>query len=281
MKLEGKTCVITGATAGIGLVAAEQLAAMGARILLIARNQARGDAALQRLRERAPGIGHRVYYADLMHITAVKRVAAEISAAEPRIHILINNAGAIFSYRRLTEDGLERHFALNHLAYFLLTLGLRESLFAAAPSRVINTASAAHQAAKLDIGDLQSARGSNGVLAYQRSKLCNLLFTRELARQWADAGVTVNCLHPGFVATDFGTKSGGLLSIIFRAAHTFGISPEKGAQTIVYLAASPEVADVTGGYFFRCRLIQPAPAAEDDSAAQHLWFESVKLAGIA
>src|SRR6516225_3061746 len=169
MKLEGKTCVITGATAGIGLVAAEQLAAMGARILLIARNQARGDAALQRLRERAPGIGHRVYYADLMHITAVKRVAAEISAAEPRIHILINNAGAIFSYRRLTEDGLERHFALNHLAYFLLTLGLRESLFAAAPSRVINTASAAHQAVKLDIGDLQSARGYNGVLAYQRS----------------------------------------------------------------------------------------------------------------
>jgi NAD(P)-dependent dehydrogenase (short-subunit alcohol dehydrogenase family) len=280
MQLAGKTCVITGATSGIGRVAAEELAAMGARLILIARDQNRGEAALRRLRERAPDVAHQIYYADLMHIAAVKRVAAEIAAAEPHIDILINNAGAMFSFRQLTPDGLERHFALNHLAYFVLTLGLRGPLLATAPSRVINTASASHQSAKLDFEDLQIARFYYGLLGYQKSKLCNILFTRELARRWAGTGTTVNCLHPGFVSTGFGTQSGGLLSIILRAAQPFGISPNKGAETIVYLSASPEVADVTGGYFYRCRLIRPAPQAEDDGAAERLWAESAKLAGI-
>ncbi len=280
MQLQGKTCVVTGATSGIGRVAAEELAAMGARLILIARDEARGAAALQRLRERAPGMAHQIYYADLMQLAAVKRVAAEIAAAEPRIDILINNAGAMFSYRAVTQDGLERQFALNHLAYFVLTLGLRERLRAAAPARVINTASASHQSGKLNFEDLQMARFYNGLFAYQRSKLCNILFTRELARRWAGTGITANCLHPGFVASGFGTKSGGLLSIILWAAQPFGISPSKGAQTIVYLATSPEVAETSGGYFYRCRLTQPAPQAEDDSAAARLWAESAKLAGI-
>jgi NAD(P)-dependent dehydrogenase (short-subunit alcohol dehydrogenase family) len=158
MQLEGKTCVVTGATSGIGQVAAEELARMGARLILIARDRARGEATLRRLRERATGAAHQVYYADLMHIAAVKRVAAEIAAAEPRVDILINNAGGIFSFRGLTQDGLERHFALKHLAYFVLTLGLRAPLLAAAPARVINTASASHQSGRLDFDDLQFAR---------------------------------------------------------------------------------------------------------------------------
>jgi NAD(P)-dependent dehydrogenase (short-subunit alcohol dehydrogenase family) len=278
--LEGKTCVITGATSGIGQVAAERLAAMGARLVLIARDQARGEAMLRRLRARAPGPAHRVHYADLMQVAQVKRVATEIATAEPRIDILINNAGAIFSFRRLTPEGLERHFALNHLAYFVLSRGLREPLFAATPSRVINTASAAHQSAKLDFADLQFAKAYNGVSAYQRSKLCNILFTRELARRWAGTGVTVNCLHPGFVASRFGKESGGLLSLVLPAAQLFAISPEEGAETIVYLASSPQVAEVTGRYFFKCRAITPAPQAEDDGAAERLWLESAKLAGV-
>jgi NAD(P)-dependent dehydrogenase (short-subunit alcohol dehydrogenase family) len=278
--LEGKTCVITGATSGIGEVAAVRLAAMGVRLILIARDRARGEVMLRRLRARAPAAAHRVHYADLMRVAEVKRVAAEIAAAEPRIDILINNAGALFSFRRLTAEGFERTFALNHMAYFVLSHGLREPLLAAAPSRVINTASAAHQSAKLDFADLQFAKAYNGVSAYQRSKLCDILFTRELARRWAGTGVTVNCLHPGFVASRFGKESGGLLPLVLRVAQLFAISPEEGAETIVYLASSPEVADVTGRYFFKCRAIAPAPQAEDDSAAARLWLESAALAGI-
>jgi len=221
-----------------------------------------------------------VHYADLMLIAEVKRVAAEIAAQERRIDILINNAGAIFSFRRLTAEGIERTFALNHMAYFVLSHGLREALFAAAPARVVNTASASHQSAQLHFEDLQFARAYNGVSAYQRSKLCNILFTRELSRRWAGEGVTVNCLHPGFVASNFGRESGGLLPFVLRAAQVFAISSEEGAETIVYLASSREVADLTGGYFFKCRATAPAPQAEDDSAAKRLWLESARLAGI-
>jgi NAD(P)-dependent dehydrogenase (short-subunit alcohol dehydrogenase family) len=280
LDLEGKTCVITGATSGIGQIAAERLAAMGARLVLIARDQARGESTLRRLREHAPAAAHRVHYADLMRVAEVKRVAADIAASEQRIDILVNNAGAIFSYRRLTAEGLERTFALNHMAYFVLSHSLREPLLAAAPARVVNTASAAHQSAKLDFDDLQFARAYNGVSAYQRSKLCNILFTRELSRRWAGTGITVNCLHPGFVASRFGKESGGLLPLVLRAAQVFAISPEEGAETIVYLASSQEVADVSGGYFFKCRASAPAPQAEDDNAAKRLWRKSAKLASI-
>ena len=280
LDLEGKTCVITGATSGIGQIAAERLAAMGARLVLIARDQARGESTLRRLREHAPAAAHRVHYADLMRVAEVKRVAADIAASEQRIDILVNNAGAIFSYRRLTAEGLERTFALNHMADFVLSHSLREPLLAAAPARVVNTASAAHQSAKLDFDDLQFARAYNGVSAYQRSKLCNILFTRELSRRWAGTGITVNCLHPGFVASRFGKESGGLLPLVLRAAQVFAISPEEGAETIVYLASSQEVADVSGGYFFKCRASAPAPQAEDDNAAKRLWRKSAKLASI-
>jgi NAD(P)-dependent dehydrogenase (short-subunit alcohol dehydrogenase family) len=281
LDLEGKTCVITGATSGIGQIAAERLAAMGARLVLIARDQARGESTLRRLREHAPAAAHRVHYADLMRVAEVKRVAADIAASEQRIDILVNNAGAIFSYRRLTAEGLERTFALNHMAYFVLSHSLREPLLAAAPARVVNTASAAHQSAKLDFDDLQFARAYNGVSAYQRSKLCNILFTRELSRRWAGTGITVNCLHPGFVASRFGKESGGLLPLVLRAAQVLAISPEEGAETTVYLASSQEVADVSGRYFYKCRASATAVQAEDDSAARRLWQESAKLAGIA
>ena len=278
-ELAGKVCVITGATSGIGRVAAERLAQMGARLVLVARDPMRAQATLARLRAIAPTAAHRVHHADLSRISEMKRVAAEIAAAEPRIDLLINNAGALFGARRLTEDGLERSFAVNHMAYFVLTHGLRERLLASAPARVVNTASTMHRVAWLDFDDLQFARYYNGVLAYSRSKLCNVLFTRELARRWVGTGVTANCHHPGFVRTRFGNQSGVMAPFVL-VAKAFAIPPARGARTLVHLASSPEVAEVTGGYFVRCRLTRPSRAAEDDAAARRLWDETARIAGL-
>jgi NAD(P)-dependent dehydrogenase (short-subunit alcohol dehydrogenase family) len=208
--MKNKVVVITGATSGIGQVAAETLARQGARTVQVARDRGRGEAAMKRLREIAPGLDHAIHYADLMRIAEMKRVALEIAAAEPRIDVLINNAGAMFGARDVTGDGLERTFALNHMSYFVMAHGLRERLWSTAGARVVNTASDAHRFAKLDFADLQSARNYQGFAVYCRSKLCNVLFTAELARRWSAMGVTANSLHPGFVATRFGDQSGGL-----------------------------------------------------------------------
>jgi NAD(P)-dependent dehydrogenase (short-subunit alcohol dehydrogenase family) len=279
--MKGKVVVITGATSGIGEVAAHRLAAMGARIVLVARDAARGQKTLTRLPSLGSTAVHTIFYGDLSRISEAKRVAAEIAAAEPRVDVLINNAGALFGTRHLTADNLEETFATNHMAYFVLTAGLRANLLAAAPSRVVSTASSAHRGHILDFDDLQATKGYSAIRAYGRSKLCNILFTRELARRWAGQGVTANCLHPGFVATRFGDGSGGLLSGVVRVAKSlFAITPEKGAQTIVYLASSPDVNAISGEYFYQCRPATPTAGGRDDEAARRLWDESAKLAGI-
>jgi retinol dehydrogenase 12 len=278
--MQGKVVVITGATSGIGQVAAEYLAALGARLVLVARDPARGERTLAQLRHIAPKGGHGVHYADLSRLSEMKRVAGEIAAAEPRIDVLINNAGAFFNARRLTEDGLEMTFALNHIAYFVLTAGLLDRLKAAAPARVVSTASGAHRSASLDFGDLQTAKGYAGFRAYGRSKLCNILFTRELARRLSGSGITANCIHPGFVATRFGDESGGWRAFAIRAAKLFAIRPEKGAETLIHVASSPEVAKISGEYFYECRPQTPSSAAQDDAAAARLWAESARLAGL-
>jgi NAD(P)-dependent dehydrogenase (short-subunit alcohol dehydrogenase family) len=278
--MRGKVVVITGATSGIGSVAAEQLAEMGARIVLVARDKARAEAELSRLREKAPGARHSVHYGDLSTLEEMKRVGREIAAAEPRIDVLINNAGALFSHRTMTADGLEMTFATNHMSYFVLTEMLRQRLLDSAPARIINTSSDAHRRNKIDFDDLQSAHGYSGFKVYGRSKLCNILYTRELARSLSGTGVTANSLHPGFVATRFGDNSGGSFSVMVRIAKNFAISPEKGAETIVYLAASDEVASVSGEYFYKCRPARPTKEAQDDQAARRLWEESERLAAL-
>jgi NAD(P)-dependent dehydrogenase (short-subunit alcohol dehydrogenase family) len=227
------------------------------------------------------GVPHSIYYGDLSRVSECKRVAAEIAAAEPRIDVLINNAGALFGTRHLTADNLEQTFATNHMAYFVLTLRLKANLLAAAPARVVSTASDAHKGYTLDFADLQAAKSYSAIRAYGRSKLCNNLFTRELARRWSGTGVTANCLHPGFVATRFGDASGGFLSSVVRIGKTlFAITPEKGAETIVYLASSPDVAAISGEYFYKCRPATPTAGGRDDAAANRLWNESAKLAGV-
>jgi NAD(P)-dependent dehydrogenase (short-subunit alcohol dehydrogenase family) len=278
--MEGKTCVITGATSGIGRSAAEALAAMGARIVMIARNRQRGEAMLTKLRDRFPLAEHSIYYADLLRLAEVKQAAADIAAAEPRVDVLLNNAGAMFAWRKITPDGFERTFALNHVAPFVLTHGLRERLFAAAPARVVNTAGMLHHFATLHLDDLKLEQRYDAFYAYAHAKLCCVMFTRELARRWASKQVTANCLHPGEVATSFGYRSGGLIPYVFAVIHLFGSSPEKGASRIVRLASAREYAGITGRYFYKAKLGHTNPEAEDDENAERLWQATARLAEI-
>lgn len=278
--MSGKTVVITGATSGIGQAAAEKLAGMGARIVLVARDRTRAEAALARLKAKASGLAHRVFYADLSSLAEMKRVANEIAAAEPRIDGLINNAGGVFTRRQVTEDGLEMTFATNHLSYFVMTRLLSERLAVSAPARIVNTASHAHRSAHLDFADLQMEKSYSAIRAYGRSKLCNILFTRELARRLAGSGVTANSLHPGLVDTRIGDQNSGFGSQVWGFFKKFGLSPERGAETIVYLASSDVPAVVSGAYFYKCQVVAPTKEAQDDDAARRLWQESERLAGL-
>ncbi|MGA2778762.1 MAG: SDR family oxidoreductase [Steroidobacteraceae bacterium] len=272
------TVVITGATSGIGAVAAETLASRGARIIFTARDLSRGQATLDRLRAIAPQADHRVHYADLSSIAQMKRVALEIADIGMRIDVMINNAGMIINRRTLTEDGLELSFATNHLSYFVLTCLLRERF--AAHARIVSTASALHLRAALDFDDLQLENSFSGMRAYANSKLCNILFTRELAKRLRGTTITANCFHPGFVATRFGSGSGGPFGALLRLGKYFASTPKAGAQTMIYLALAPEVAGLSGKYFANCAPLEPSPAASDDACAARLWDESVKLTGV-
>lgn len=278
MSANGKTIVITGATSGMGEAAALALAHQGARLVLIARDPARAEATLSKL-SRESGIRHAVHYADLSRLAEMKRVANEIAASEQRIDALINNAGAAFTSRRLSEDGLEMTFATNHMAYFVVTNLLLDRLKEAPAARIVSTASDAHRAGRLDFDDLSMQKSYSTFRAYGTSKLCNILFTRELARRLGGTRVTANCLHPGFVRTRIGDNNRAV-AIIGKIVKLFGLSPEEGAKTIVYLASSGEVEDVSGEYFFRCRREATTPEASDVALAHRLWGVSEALAGM-
>ena len=278
--MQGKTVVITGATSGIGEVAACELAQQGARIVLVARDRGRGERVLKRLEEIAPGRNHGAHYANLSRLAEMKRVCEAIAGHEERIDVLINNAGALFSTRQVTGDALEMTFATNHIAYFVVTNLLLERLKATPGARIVSTASHAHKRAKLDFNDLQSEKHFSGFGMYDRSKLMNILFTRELARRLEGSGVTANCLHPGFVATRFADASSGFVSAVVRGAKTFALTPEEGAKTIVYLATSAEVAAVSGKYFYQCKEVLPSAEAHKDADARRLWDLSLQLSGL-
>lgn len=279
--LDGKTVVITGATGGIGLETAVALAGRGARLALVGRDRARGEAALARIRHAAPGVVAEMHYADLSRLDEVRSLAAMLRTALPRIDVLLNNAGGMFARREVTPDGLERTFALNHIAYVMLTLLLRDTLLRSAPARVVNVASEAHRGATLDLDDLQSTRDYGGWPVYRRSKLANILFTRELARRFAGTGLTANCLHPGFVATGFGDNNGGVYGLGIRLAKRFFALPlDAGAKTSIHVVTAPEFATATGAYVVKSRIAEPSSAAQDDAAARRLWDRSVAIAGL-
>jgi len=275
--MQGKIVAATGATSGIGACAVEALARAGARIVFIARDLNRAGATLQKLERIAPGLGHAYYIADLSLMREARRVGAEIAAAEPRLDVLVNNAGALYAQRELTDEGLERTFALNHMSYFTLTAALLGSLKAAPAARIVSTASRAHQGARLDFANLQGERSFNAFGAYSRSKLANILFTRELARRLKNTTVAANCLHPGFVASRFADEAGGWVAKFAGLAKKLAITPEQGADTLIHLAASPEVEGVSGEYFAKRRIVVPSAAARDEAAARLLWEVSEGL----
>ncbi len=281
MGVEGKRIVVTGATDGIGLEAAIRLAAQGASLHLVGRNPEKLGVAADKVAAASGGKPPVTYLADLSSQAAIRALAAEVTANAPKLDILLNNAGGYFSERRLTADGIEMTFGFNHLGYFLLTHLLLDALHAAPRGRVVNVASDAHAGVSLDFDNLQGERRYSGWRAYQRSKLANILFTRELATRVDPRQVTVNCLHPGFVASNFASGSGGFIGWAIGAAkNLFAISVEKGAATSVYLCASDEVADVTGQYFVKSKVATPSRQAQDTGAQKQLWAVSERLTGI-
>jgi len=278
MDLSGKTVVITGATSGIGASAAEALAAQGARVIFTARDTAKAAATLSGLTRANPGAAHDFVIADLTTLAHMKTAAEALAAKAGTVDVLINNAGAIFSRRQLTPDGLEMTFAVNHMAYFVITEILRPHL--APGARIVSTASVAHQSARLDFEDLTLEKVSPGLfamVAYGNSKLCNILWTRELAKRLAGTGITANCVHPGGVNTGFGDNLSGLLKGVFGFAKRFMLTPAQGADTLIWLASSPEVAGQTGGYWSKRKRLTPSAAARDDAAARRLWELSAGL----
>lgn len=283
--LEGKTCLITGATQGIGRVAARELARLGPRLLLVARDSKRGSELVDEIKKESGNPNIELYLADLSKQADIRRLAAEVLAKHSKLDLLLNNAGAMFTTRQLTADGYETTFALNHLGYFLLTELLLDTLKRTAAetgeARIVNVASNAHNGVKgLDFDDLMSERGYSAFKVYSRSKFANILFTYELDRRLKASGargLTVNCLHPGFVASGFGHNNGPLMSLAMKIASPFALSPEEGAKTMIYLCTSPEVSGVSGKYFAKSREARSNRYTHDEAAARRLWEASEKL----
>lgn len=281
--LSGKTIVVTGGNSGIGKEAAIALTAMGAHVVMTARNAEKGRAALDELRSRTRGSSGTAEVADLdlASFESVRAFGDGLLEQHPRIDVLLNNAGVVSTRRGETREGFELTFGVNHLGHFLLTTLLLDRLRHSAPARVITVASGAHRGARsgLDFDDLQLTRRYGAMRAYAASKLANIYFARELARRLDGTGVTSNALHPGFVASNFAREgdAGRLGEIATSLLRPFAISPARGALTSVHLASSPDVDGVTGEYFYKCKPSRISPAAADDSAAARLWTVSEEL----
>ncbi|MCI4320308.1 MAG: SDR family oxidoreductase [Thermoplasmata archaeon] len=270
--MSGKVCVVTGATSGLGEATARALAAQGARVAVVGRTFPSASEAVTRLRGAVPEGEFTAFGADLLEMGELRSLASSLADRLDRVDVLVNNAGAVFHRRGMTRDGHERTFALNVLAPFRLTHLLAPQLRAATPARVVNVASAAHVGESLVLDDLESTRSYRGFRAYGRSKLALILLTHEFARRWAGSGVTVNALHPGFVATRFGQNNGGSFALMVRFVSFLAAIPvAKGVATQLYLATSPEVRDVSGEYFQRSRPARSSPASYDPTSAARLW----------
>ena len=278
--LENKVCLITGATNGIGQESAKALNKMGAEIVFVARNEEKGNFLKQQLKNDS-GRDATMIIANLSSQAEVKRAANEFLALEKPLDILLNNAGIMNRERNETVDGLEEVFSVNHLAYFTLSLMLSEKLRQTENSRIINVASGAHQFVKdMNFDDLQSEKTFKPLQVYGQSKLANILFTKSLSEKLLNSGVTVNCLHPGFVSTGIGSNNKGIWNLLMFLAKPFAKKSNKGAETSIYLCSSPAVKNISGEYFVDCTVEKVSEAANDPKQAEKLWDISVELAGL-
>jgi NAD(P)-dependent dehydrogenase (short-subunit alcohol dehydrogenase family) len=279
--LQGKTCLITGGTSGIGLEAAVDIAAMGAQVVVTGRNRAKAEVAVADIKRRSGSPNIDLLIGDFESQKSTRALAAHVLEKYPAIHILVNNAGTVFPNRELTEDGIEKTFAVNHLGYFLFTELLINRIIASAPARIVNVSSAGHLRATMDFDDLGFERGYSIMKAYGRSKLGNVLFTVELSKRLAGKNVTVNSLHPGGVATNIWSKAPWYARPILAIAQLFMLSPHDGSKTITYLATSPEVEGVTAKYFIDCKPAKTSRLARDEALAARLWDVSARLVKLA
>ncbi len=277
-ELHGRVCFVTGSTHGIGFVTAQALAGMGATVIVHGRNPARVEEVRRMIQQRTGNPAVTGLAADFASLRSVRGLASAFLDQHQRLDVLINNAGSASRQYQTTTDGFEWHFGVNHLAPFLLTNLLLDTIKASAPARVIAVSSEAHKRNPVDLNDLNFARGYGNFRAYGRSKFANILFVMELARRLEGTGVTANALHPGFVNTNIFDAATGALRWLFLLMKPFALSPEEGAKTTIYLASSPEVAGVTGAYFAKCQRAT-ASAALNPSLARDLWKKSEELAG--
>lgn len=281
MSLSGKVALVTGANVGICKETAVALARAGARTLIACRDATKGAAAVDEIKRRSGNEQVELVSADFASFARTRAFGDEVRARVDRLHVLVNNAGLMLTSRALTEDGHETMFQTNHLGYFVTTHLLLPLLRAAGSARVVNVASAAHRGQRLELDDLDSERSFSPLGTYGRSKLCNVYFTYELAERLRGEPVTVNCLHPGVVGTDFGQKERGIFRALVRLAHPFMMTPEAGAATQIHLATSPEVEGVTGQYFDKKRAVKSSRASYDVEVRRALWRESERLTRIA
>lgn len=276
--LSGKTALVTGANSGIGLEACVMLARDGAHVAMVARSPAKGQAALDEVKRRSGSSALSLFLCDFGSQAQIRRLADEVKARHPRLDILVNNAGSVSPERKLTEDGLEQTFAVNHLGYFLLTNLLIDVLRMSAPARIVNVSSIAHRRGDIDFDNLQYEKGGYFVMsAYARSKLSNVLFTSELARRLAGTGVTATSLHPGAVQTEIWSHAPWYAKPLLAVAKLFMITSEEGGGRIHYLAGGDEVAGETGAYYEKNKKVWPSRTAQDEALAKRLWDVSEKL----
>jgi len=278
--MKGKVCLVTGATSGIGKATATALAAQGATVVIGCRNREKGEAVKQEIARATGNNSLDLMVADLASIESTKKGAADFLARYPKLHVLVNQAGLYLDKRTVTPEGLETVFAVNHLSYFLLTNLLLPALKAGAPSRIVNGSGGIEAAGKIDFDDLQGEKKFGGFKALAQSKLGNFLFTYELARRLEGTGVTVTIMQPGGVKTELGRGQGGFMGFMLRLARPLFLTPEQGADTLVWLASSPEVEGVTGAYYVKRKPAKSSARSHDKELAARLWKVSAELTGL-
>lgn len=276
-RLEGKICLVTGSTSGIGKVTARELAKQGATVVLVSRTRAKGEATQTEITQATGNPHVELLVADLSLLADVRRLASEFQHTNSHLHLLVNNAGCAYPTRTLTSEGLEATLVVNYLAPFLLTELLLDRLKASAPARIVNVSSAQHANAHIDFDNLQGEKKYGNLSTYNQAKLAVLLWTYELARRLKGTGVTVNALHPGITATNFPSGMTGVLAWGMKLSKPFLLTPEKGAQTTLYLATSPEVEGVTGKYFVKSHETKSSNDSYDQTVGARLWEVTEQL----